>query len=118
MVGEQPPLPPSGGELGGGWGGRRKTYGAVCGFEAVEFLARGRELLGRGDLRLQARFGHLPEFFVLGFEQHDGARRLGVEGAGHVEEGLAHYFGDAGVGDRGGVAEGVDAAAGLHGGEE
>lgn len=60
----------------------------------------------------------VPEGLVLGVQEEDEARGLRVEGAGDVEDGGCEEGFDCWVGDGGGVAEGVDCAARLCGGEE
>lgn len=60
----------------------------------------------------------IPELRVLLVQNDDKASCLGIEGAGHMFDGLLDDFLDAGVGDWGAMLEGVDGAAALHRREE
>jgi len=51
---------------------------------------------------------------VLLVQNDDKASGLGVEGAGHMFDGLFDDFLNAGIGDWGAVLEGVDSAAALY----
>lgn len=77
---------------------RCETHGSVGALEHVELaLGGGVGVLGHDGL--QDVLCDLPDLLVLLLEQQDDARRLRVEGAGHVLDGLGDELLDARIAD-------------------
>lgn len=93
------------------------THRSVCRLESTDPACGASELvLGHNSLQDIER--QVPEFVMLGVEQHDEARGLGVERRRDVEHGLLDESCDLLVGDGGLLVELVDGAAVLDGLEE
>lgn len=96
----------------------RATYCAVCRLETLQ-LRQGLVLpqLLRNGARLdqvpQRGDGNVPQLVVLLVQQHDQPRRLRVEGAGHVLDGIGHELLDLRVRHGAVLAQLVVGAAGL-----
>lgn len=89
--------------------GRKEAYGSVACAEARDAVA-GRLPLVLGHDGFQDVAHDVPELVVLVLEEEDQAGGLGVEGRGGVLDDVGDDLLDAGVGDRRGLVEGVDAA--------
>lgn len=92
------------------------TYSSVTGAEASDAVA-GRLPLVLGHDGFEDIAHDVPELVVLVLQEEDQACGLGVEGGGDVLDEVGDDLLDAGVGDRGVLVEGVDAAA-VSGGVE
>lgn len=85
--------------------------------EARDLGGGGLERLG-GDDGLQGGERDVPELVVRAAGEVDDSSALGVEGRGHVQDGVLEDFLDAGVGDGDGLVERVDASSNGEGLEE
>lgn len=79
---------------------KANPYRSIGVSKPIQPLRSCLELLCRYPL-LQYLSGHVPQLLVILLQQHEDARRLAVEGARRVQEGVFDHFGDLRIWDRG-----------------